>query len=89
MNEKRPTDKYQCVSRPGECKFEWCCSPLCACVIKIQARTAQEKRDTKVARNRQYRWGIKHGYRKPRRRVTIEGRRAEAALCEDARRRGY
>lgn len=48
-----PAGLYQCVSRPGNCKFEWCCGPLCACVIHGEPRTEQEKKDVKAARIRQ------------------------------------
>jgi hypothetical protein len=51
-----PKAKYQCVSRPGSCRFEWCCGPLCACVLKKPAGTEQEKQDVRVARRRQARW---------------------------------
>ena len=54
-----PKWMYQCVSKPGFCKFEWCCGPLCACVIgapKGGLNEKREKRDIKVARARQARW---------------------------------
>jgi len=51
-----PESRYQCVSRPGTCKFEWCCGPLCACVLRTPAGTEEERRDVKRARDRQYRW---------------------------------
>jgi hypothetical protein len=52
----RPTEKYQCVSRPGECKFEWCCGPCCACNIPGEPKTEQARRDTAEAERRQHRW---------------------------------
>jgi hypothetical protein len=53
MTQEGPTSQYQCVSRPGNCKFEWCCGPLCACSINGKPRTEQEKKDVKAARIRQ------------------------------------
>jgi hypothetical protein len=56
-SDKAPTSQYQCVSRPGQCKFEWNCGPLCACTIPEQPpRTEQEKHDVQVARHRQACW---------------------------------
>lgn len=55
-----PTEKYQCVSRPGSCKFEWNCGPLCAChVTGAGAKTEQAKLDTAEADSRQARWRAK------------------------------
>jgi hypothetical protein len=58
LPDKWPKSIYQCVSKPGQCKFEWCCSPLCACSLKEgqKAGTEQEKKDIKVAHARQARW---------------------------------
>lgn len=56
MVDGRPTSRYQCVSRPGACKFEWCCGPECACVLKTPAGTEQEKADEKTARKMQAKW---------------------------------
>jgi hypothetical protein len=51
-----PTEKYQCVSRPGECKFEWNCGPLSSCCVKGKPKTKQAKLDTAEAGRRQERW---------------------------------
>lgn len=52
----RPTSKYQCVSRQGKCKFEWCCGPLCACAVAGEPKTRRAKHDTAEAERRQARW---------------------------------
>lgn len=54
--EKDPVARYQCVSRPGSCKFEWCCSRMCACVVRKPAGTEQEKIDERIARRSQAQW---------------------------------
>lgn len=62
--ELTPASLYQCISKPGSCKFEWTCGPLCACVLSRRGGgtgTEQEKRDVKNAQNRQYRWRKKLG----------------------------
>ena len=52
-----PTEKYQCVSRPGSCKFEWNCGPLCACpVVGPGAKTKQAQLNIAEAESRQSRW---------------------------------
>lgn len=58
LPDKWPTSIYQCVSKPGQCKFEWNCGPLCACALKRseKAGTEQEKQDIRVAHARQARW---------------------------------
>jgi len=53
---ERPITKYQCVSKPGACKFEWCCGPLCACNVAGPPKTGVGKRDTAEAERRQARW---------------------------------
>ena len=50
-----PSTRYQCVSQPGTCKFEWCCGPLCACNIHT-ATTEQGRKDTAEAERRQEQW---------------------------------
>lgn len=58
--EGSPTAAYQCVSRPGQCKFEWQCGPLCPCVLPHEAgrkySTAQEQGDVAEAERRQAIW---------------------------------
>lgn len=58
LPDKWPKSIYQCVSKPGQCKFEWTCSPLCACLLEKRggAGTEQEKKDIRIARARQARW---------------------------------
>lgn len=58
LPDKSPVSIYQCVSRPGQCKFEWCCGPLCACGLEKRGGTGteQEKKDIRIARARQARW---------------------------------
>ena len=50
-----PTARYQCISRPGECKFEWNCGALCACWAK-ESGTEQEKNDMKESERRLKIW---------------------------------
>lgn len=57
----RPLERYQCVSRPGSCKFEWNCGPLCACHAP---KTGSEQcvKDMAEAERRQVRWRKARGY---------------------------
>ena len=61
MPGSSPDSKYQCVSRPGACKFEWCCGPECACGFKGKSGTKQERKDIAEAERRQYRWRVRDG----------------------------
>jgi len=51
-----PTSKYQCVSRPGKCKFEWTCGPCCACHVPSSPKS---KANEAEAERRQARWRAK------------------------------
>lgn len=53
---QNPTAPYQCVSRPGRCKFEWNCGPLCACVVSRPPETEEERADVRKAARMQARW---------------------------------
>ena len=44
------------MSRPGECKFEWNCGPLCACHVPSSTKS---KADEAEAERRQERWRAK------------------------------
>ncbi len=64
MPEREPRDlfpktMYQCVSKPGWCKFEWNCGPLCACVIHEPKGGAQEAKDIKEAERLTRKWRMK------------------------------
>ena len=58
MSGTSPTERYQCVSRPRECKFEWNCGPLCACHVHGEL-SPQAKRDEAEAERRQAEWRAK------------------------------
>lgn len=61
LSDQRPQSMYQCVSRPGNCKFEWCCGPECSCVIHTPTGGDKEKRDIKQAKKLQAAWRKSQG----------------------------
>jgi len=56
MGKEFPLHRYQCVSMPGRCKFEWCCGPECSCRIINPKGGMQERIDTKAALTIQDKW---------------------------------